>query len=157
MIKSIQYKIDKYDKVGLRSNILLKYNYSEIDPAKTYLRIETLVVFGKDFGLLRGMKTNNNIFEVTTDYQRVFYFPFLETQFIGRAIIKLNRNYEILSIALAEVDYNSFPLAEYISNSLVNRKPGVVVNGEVPVIWKSVPLSETIELAVRNFVKGYIV
>lgn len=157
MIKSIRYKIDKYDNVGLRSNIIIKYNNFETDLSRTYIRVEALVMFGKNYSLLRGIKTNNNIFNVTNDYSKSFYFPFLDTQFIGKAIVKLNRNYEILSIALSEVDYSSFPLVDAISNSLVNRKPGIVVDGEVPVMWKPVQLTETVETAVRNFVKKYII
>lgn len=157
MIKSIRYKVDKYDNIGLRSNMIINYNNLEHDPTKTFVRIETLIMLGKNYSLLRGMKTNNNIFNVTTNYSRAFYFPILETQFIGKAIVKLNCNYDVLSIALSEVDYDSFTLADSISNALVDRKPGTVISGEVPVMWKPVQLTATVKQAVINFVKGFIV
>ena len=78
MIKSIRYKVDKYDNIGLRSNMIINYNNLEHDPTKTFVRIETLIMLGKNYSLLRGMKTNNNIFNVTTNYSRAFYFPILE-------------------------------------------------------------------------------
>lgn len=157
MIKTIHYKIDKYDTVGIRSNMIFQYNSYETDVNKTYVRVETLIMLGENNKLLRGMKTNNNIFNITQDYSKSFYFPFLETQFIGKAIIKMNRNFEILSIALSEVDYSSFPLADVVGNAFANRKPGVVVDGDVPVLWKPMALTKEADAAVRNFVRGYIV
>lgn len=157
MIKNIHYKIDKYDTIGLRSKMIFQYNSFETDVNKTYMRVETLVMLGKDNKLLRAMRTNNNIFSITEDYSKSFYVPFLETQFIGKAIIKMNRNYEILSIALSEVDYSSFPIVDIIGNALANRKPGTVVDGDIPVIWKPMVLNRESDAAVRTFVRGYIV
>lgn len=157
MIKSIHYKVDKYDVIGIRSHMIFQYNNAETSIDKTYLRIETLIVLGKDNTLLRGMKTNNNIFNITQDYSKAFYFPFLETQFIGKAIIKMNRNYEIISMALSEVDYGSFPIADIIGNALMGRKPGLIIKGDIPVIWKPVMLDKKADAAIRTFVRGYII
>ena len=69
----------------------------------------------------------------------------------------MNRNYDILSIALSEVDYSSFPIVDIIGNALANRKPGTVVDGDIPVIWKPMVLNRESDAAVRTFVRGYIV
>ena len=140
MIKSIHYKVDKYDVIGIRSHMIFQYNNAETSIDKT-----------------RGMKTNNNIFNITQDYSKAFYFPFLETQFIGKAIIKMNRNYEIISMALSEVDYGSFPIADIIGNALMGRKPGLIIKGDIPVIWKPVMLDKKADAAIRTFVRGYII
>lgn len=156
LIKTVHFKVDKYDTVGLRSTTQMQYSRSESALNKTYLRLETLVMFGDSYKLLRGMKTNNNIFNVTEDYARSFYFPFLDVHFIGKAIVKLNSNYDILSIALSEVDYNSFPIVNVIADTLQNRKKGSVVNGDIPVLWKSVPLTPELDTAVRRFCNTFI-
>lgn len=156
MIKDIKFKIDKNDIVGLRSNIILQYKPGERALDKTYLRIETLIMLGKNYVILPAMTTNNNIFVGTESYMRNFYFPFLNVNFIGKAIVKVNYQREIIGMAVSEVDYKSFPMMEIITEALQNRKPGVVADGTIPIIWKPVQLNSQIENAVRMFCQTFI-
>ena len=163
MIKNIHYKIDKYNIIGLRADIVIqskiiqsKRNITELAQVVAS-RVETLIMLGKDNMLLQGFKTNNNIFEKTADFSKSFYFPFFDIQFIGKAIIKFNYNKEILSIAMAEIDYTGSPILDTLTGALKSRKPGLVSDGDIPVLWKPMQLTPNVEAIVRRYVEGYII
>lgn len=157
MIKSIHYKIDKYGVIGLRADIIIQNKRNVTELTQVASRVETLVMLGKDNVLLQGLKTNNNIFENTVDFSKSFYFSFFDIQFIGKAIIKFNYNNEILSIAMAEVDYTGSPIVDILADALNNRKPGIVSDGDIPVLWKPMQLTPAVEVIVKRYVEGYLI
>lgn len=157
MIKNIHYKIDKYNIIGLRADIVIQTKKNITKLTQVASRVETLIMLGKDNMLLQGLKTNNNIFENTVDFSKSFYFPFFDIQFIGKAIIKFNYNYEILSIAMAEVDYTGSPILDTLTDALKSRKPGIVSDGNIPVLWKPMQLTPNVEAIVKRYVEGYII
>ena len=157
MIKSIHYKIDKYGVIGLRADIIIQNKRNVTELTQVASRVETLVMLGKDNVLLQGLKTNNNIFENTVDFSKSFYFSFFDIQFIGKAIIKFNYNNEILSIAMAEVDYTGSPIVDILADALNNRKPGIVSDGDIPVLWKPMQLTPAVEAIVKRYVEGYLI
>ena len=157
MIKSIHYKIDKYGVIGLRADIIIQNKRNVTELTQVASRVETLVMLGKDNVLLQGLKTNNNIFENTVDFSKSFYFSFFDIQFIGKAIIKFNYNNEILSIAMAEVDYTGSPIVDILADALNSRKPGIVSDGDIPVLWKPMQLTPAVEVIVKRYVEGYLI
>lgn len=157
MIKNIHYKIDKYNIIGLRADIVIQSKGNITELTQVASRVETLIMLGKDNMLLQGFKTNNNIFEKTADFSKSFYFPFFDIQFIYKAIIKFNYNKEILSIAMAEVDYTGSPIFDTLADALKSRKPGLVSDGDIPVLWKPMQLTPNVEAIVRRYVEGYII
>ena len=157
MIKSIHYKIDKYGVMGLRADIIIQNKRNVTELTQVASRVETLVMLGKDNVLLQGLKTNNNIFENTVDFSKSFYFSFFDIQFIGKAIIKFNYNNEILSIAMAEVDYTGSPIVDILADALNSRKPGIVSDGDIPVLWKPMQLTPAVEVIVKRYVEGYLI
>ena len=157
MIKSIHYKIDKYGVIGLRADIIIQNKRNVTELTQVASRVEPLVMLGKDNVLLQGLKTNNNIFENTVDFSKSFYFSFFDIQFIGKAIIKFNYNNEILSIAMAEVDYTGSPIVDILADALNSRKPGIVSDGDIPVLWKPMQLTPAVEVIVKRYVEGYLI